>query len=165
LVSNIKYILTPLVFHIKIKVFHSNKLTMLFTSQLAFLGSLRTGTNKSKSVAFVLQSNYNFQTQESINILKTKQNETTIMISWVAMQFIWIVDETKIWIWVCLGNAVQTAFPQILKYFFCLKWIFFYAFRSFWYAYVKNDFEKIKKLYFNTFLLEKHFELPSLPQS
>jgi hypothetical protein len=54
---------------------------MLFTSQLAFLGSLGTGTNKSKLVAFVVQSNYNFKTQESINILKTKQNETTIMIS------------------------------------------------------------------------------------
>ena len=33
-----------------------------------------------------MQSNYNFQTQESINILKTKQNKTTIKISRVAMQ-------------------------------------------------------------------------------
>jgi hypothetical protein len=33
-----------------------------------------------------VQSNYNFQTQESINILKTKQNKTTITISQIAMQ-------------------------------------------------------------------------------
>jgi hypothetical protein len=59
------------------------------------------------------------------------------------------------------ANRISSNF----KIFFLLKMNFFYAFRSFWYAYVKNDFEKIKKLYFNTFLLEKHFELPSLPQS
>ena len=33
-----------------------------------------------------MHSNYDFQTQEAINILKTKQNKTTIMISQVAMQ-------------------------------------------------------------------------------
>jgi len=33
-----------------------------------------------------VQSNYNCQTQESINIQKTKQNKTTITISRVAMQ-------------------------------------------------------------------------------
>jgi hypothetical protein len=46
--------------------------------------SLGTKIKKSKSVAFAAHSNYNFQTQESINILKTKQKETTI--SRVAMQ-------------------------------------------------------------------------------
>ena len=76
-----KYIFAPLMFHTKIKVFHSNMLTTPFTSQLVFFWFLGTEINKSKSVAFTAQSNYNFQTQESINILKTKQNETTIMIS------------------------------------------------------------------------------------
>jgi hypothetical protein len=33
-----------------------------------------------------MQSNYNTQTQESINILKTRQNKTMITISRVAMQ-------------------------------------------------------------------------------
>jgi hypothetical protein len=49
-----------------------------------FVCSLGTKINKLKSVAFVLHSNYNFQTQESINILKTKQNKT--MISRVTLQ-------------------------------------------------------------------------------
>jgi hypothetical protein len=49
-------------------------------------GSLGTEINKSKSVAFAAYSNYNFQTQESINTLKTKQNKTTIMILRVEMQ-------------------------------------------------------------------------------
>jgi hypothetical protein len=53
---------------------------------LFYFGSLGTEINKSKFVTFAAQSNYNFQTQESINILKTKHNETTIMISRVAMQ-------------------------------------------------------------------------------
>ena len=57
-------------------------------------GSLGTEINKSKSVAFAAHSNYNFQTQESIN-KKTKQNKTTIMILRVAMQIRTIVDETK----------------------------------------------------------------------
>jgi len=46
---------------------------------------LGTEINKSKSIDFSTQSNYNFQTQESINILKTKQKKTTITISRVAM--------------------------------------------------------------------------------
>jgi hypothetical protein len=53
---------------------------------LLTFGSLGTEINKSKSVALAVQSNYNVQTQESINILKIKQNETTITISQVAMQ-------------------------------------------------------------------------------
>jgi hypothetical protein len=53
---------------------------------LLTFGSLETEINKSKSVALAVQSNYNVQTQESINILKIKQNETTITISQVAMQ-------------------------------------------------------------------------------
>jgi hypothetical protein len=86
LVSSTKYILTPLVYHTKKKsrASHSNKFTTPFTSQLTF-DSLKTEINKSKSVAFTAHSNYNFQTPESINILKTKQNKTTIMILRVAM--------------------------------------------------------------------------------
>jgi len=61
-------------------------LTTPFTSQLAFFWFLGTEINKSKSVAFAAHSNYNFQTQESINILKTKQNKTKITILRVAMQ-------------------------------------------------------------------------------
>jgi hypothetical protein len=53
---------------------------------LLSFGSIGTEINKSKSVAFEAYSNYNFLTQESINILKRKQNETTVMISRVAMQ-------------------------------------------------------------------------------
>jgi hypothetical protein len=61
-------------------------LTTPFTSQLAFFWFLGTEINKSKSVAFAAHSNYNFQTQESINILKTKQNKTKITILRLAMQ-------------------------------------------------------------------------------
>ena len=57
-----------------------------FPLSLTHFGSLGTGINKLKSVAFTAQSNYNVQTQESINILKTKQNKTTITISRVTMQ-------------------------------------------------------------------------------
>jgi hypothetical protein len=60
-----------------------SSLRLLSHNLLSFC-SLGTEINKSKSVAFVAHSNYNFQTQESINILKTKQKETTI--SRVAMQ-------------------------------------------------------------------------------
>ena len=84
MVCSTGYILTPIVFHTKIKV-NSNKLSTLFTSKLAFF-SFGTEINKSKLVAFAAQSKYNFQIQESINILKTKQNKTMIMISQVAMQ-------------------------------------------------------------------------------
>jgi hypothetical protein len=49
-------------------------------------GSLGNKINKSKSVAYAAHSNYDFQTQEAIKILKTKQNKTTITISRVAMQ-------------------------------------------------------------------------------
>jgi hypothetical protein len=56
----------------------------LLPHNLLSFGSLGTKIKISKSVA--AYSNYNFQTQESINILKTKQNKTTIMISRVAMQ-------------------------------------------------------------------------------
>ena len=58
-------------------------------------GSLGTEINKSKSVAFAAHSNYTFQTQESMQIIWTKQNKTTIMILRVAMQIRIIVDETK----------------------------------------------------------------------
>jgi hypothetical protein len=53
---------------------------------LLSFGSLGTKINKSKLVAFAAHSNYNFQTQESLLILKTKQNKFTITISRVAMQ-------------------------------------------------------------------------------
>jgi hypothetical protein len=53
---------------------------------LLSFGSLGTKINKSKLVAFTAHSNYNFQTQESLLILKTKQNKITITISRVAMQ-------------------------------------------------------------------------------
>jgi hypothetical protein len=58
----------------------------LLPHNLLSFDSLGTEINKSKSVAFAAHSNYNIQTQESINILKTKQNKTTITISRVAMQ-------------------------------------------------------------------------------
>jgi hypothetical protein len=57
----------------------------LLPHNLLSFDSLKTEINKSKSVAFTAHSNYNFQTQESINILKTKQNKPTIMILRVAM--------------------------------------------------------------------------------
>jgi hypothetical protein len=85
LVSSTKYIFTPMVFHTKFKVFHSNKLPMPFTTWLAFFLFIRNWINKSKSIDFSTQSNYNFQTQESINILKTKQKKTKITISRLAM--------------------------------------------------------------------------------
>jgi hypothetical protein len=65
---------------------------------LLSFGSLGTEINKSKSVAFAAHSNYNFQTQESINILKTKQNTTTIMILRVAMQICTNCGRKQMWI-------------------------------------------------------------------
>jgi hypothetical protein len=87
LICSIKYILTPLVYHTKKSRFFSviSSLRLLPHNLLSF-GSLGTKINKSKSVAFAALSNYNFQTQEWIIILKTKQNKTTITISRVAMQ-------------------------------------------------------------------------------
>ena len=88
LVSSTKYILTPLVYHTKKSRLFTliSSLRLLPHNMLSF-GSLGTEINKSKSVvAFAAHSNYNFQTQESINILKTKQNNTTITILRVAMQ-------------------------------------------------------------------------------
>ena len=58
----------------------------LLPHHLHSFGSLGTRINKSKLIAFAMHSNYNFKTQESINILKTKQNKTTIMTSRVAIQ-------------------------------------------------------------------------------
>jgi hypothetical protein len=43
--------------------------------------------------------------------------------------------------------------------------IFFNIFKLFCCADIKNNLKKIKKLHFNVFLSEKHFELSSLPQS
>jgi hypothetical protein len=87
LVSSTKYILTPLVYHTKkSRLFTLISSLRLLPHNLLSFGSLGTKINKSKSVAFAAHSNYNFQTQESINILKTKQNKTTITILRVAMQ-------------------------------------------------------------------------------
>jgi hypothetical protein len=63
-------------------------------------------------------------------------------------------------VWEREANRVPLIFD-----FFCLKWIFFYIFRSFWCADIKNNFFKIKKLHFNAFLSTNHFEPPPLPQS
>jgi len=81
LVSSTKYILTPLVYHTKKKsrLFTLISSLRLLPHNLLSFGSLGTEINKSKS-AFAAHSNYNFQTQELINILKTKQNKTTITI-------------------------------------------------------------------------------------
>ena len=78
LVSSTKYIFTPLVYHTKNKsrLFTLISSLRLLLYNLLSFGSLGTEINKSKSVAFAAHSNYNFQTQESINILKTKQNKT-----------------------------------------------------------------------------------------
>ena len=47
-------------FHTKIKVFHYNKSTMPFTSQIVSFGSLEIEINKSKLIGSAAQSNYNF---------------------------------------------------------------------------------------------------------
>jgi len=88
LVSSTKYILTPFVYHKKKKsrLFTLISSLRLLPHKLLSFGSLGTEINKSKLVAFTAHSDYNFQTQESINILKTKQIKTKIMISRVTMQ-------------------------------------------------------------------------------
>jgi len=48
---------------------------------------------------------------------------------------------------------------------FLLKIIFIYIFRSFSYTIIKNNFKKIKKYYFNIFLIEKYFMPQSQSQS
>jgi hypothetical protein len=48
---------------------------------------------------------------------------------------------------------------------FLFKINFFYAFRLFWYADIKDYFLKIKKHYFNVFFDEKHFEKQPLLDS
>ena len=64
-----------------------------------------------------------------------------------------------------------TCKPRSLKFwkflfsFFFAQNNFFCIFRSFWCANVKNNFLKIKKLYFDVFLHEKYFEPPPLLQS
>jgi hypothetical protein len=55
----------------------------LVPHNLLSFGSLGMKINKSNSIVFAAQSNYKSQTQESITILKTRQNETTITISQV----------------------------------------------------------------------------------
>ena len=86
-ISSTKYILTPLVYHKKKSRFFTPICSLcLLPHNLLSFGSLGTKINKSKSVAFTMHSNYIFQTQEAVKILKTKQNKTMIIISWVAMQ-------------------------------------------------------------------------------
>jgi hypothetical protein len=41
----------------------------------------------------------------------------------------------------CLVHGVSLKFK-----FFCIKWICFYVFKSFWCAHIKNNFRKIKKI-------------------
>ena len=53
----------------------------LLPHNLLSFGSFRTKINKSKLVAFTVHLDYDFQPQEAIKILKTKQNKTTIRIS------------------------------------------------------------------------------------
>ena len=57
------------------------------------------------------------------------------------------------------GNTMQTSFPQILNFIFAKKY-FFYVFRSFWCADIKNNF--YFKKYFNIFLNKKYFKPQSL---
>jgi len=48
---------------------------------------------------------------------------------------------------------------------FLLKIIFIYIFRLFLYTVIKNNFKKIKKYYFNIFLIKKYFMRRSQSQS
>jgi len=57
---------------------------------------------------------------------------------------------------VLFGNVVQIALHEILNFVFRLN--FFYHFKLVRCANIKNNFFKIKKNYFNTFLDKKHFE-------
>jgi hypothetical protein len=74
LIRSTKYIWTILVFHTKIKVFHSNKLTTSFTSQLAFFWFFRNWNHQIKVSSLATQSNYNSQTQE-LKYTETRQNK------------------------------------------------------------------------------------------
>ena len=87
LVAKKIYILTTLMYHTKISRFFTliSSLRLLPLNLVSF-GSFGTKFNKSKSLCFAAHSNHDFQTQEAIKILKTKQNKTTNTISRVAMQ-------------------------------------------------------------------------------
>jgi hypothetical protein len=58
----------------KIKVFHSNKFTTSFTSQLAFFWFFRNRNHQIKVSSLATQSNYNSQTQE-LKYTETRQNK------------------------------------------------------------------------------------------
>jgi hypothetical protein len=56
-----------------------------------------------------------------------------------------------------LGRQFEIKFFKTLIFFY-LKLIFIYIFRLFWFVYIKNNFLKINKYYFDIFLNKKHFK-------